>query len=542
MTARVDLKQLVVDRGVGAAARPQRRPSVRARFIVPAVILVGFVGVIGWSLRDSLLPTKPVTIVPVVVARAEVQQVGTTLFQAAGWVEPRPTAVMATALVEGVVGELLVVEGQAVEKGQPVAQLVDDEARMAAADAEATLKLRAAELESSRALLTSAQSQLEQPVHLQAALAESEAVLAKLETEINNLPFAIRAAQARSRLAKQDLDGKLSVAEAVPGRSIQRAQSEFESAAAAEEELVQRAPNLEIERDALHRKTEALKRQLQLRTEEHRKVVEAQGNVEIAAARFQQAELAVEAAKLRVNRMTVRAPISGRVLSLNAQPGRRLMGINAASERDASTVVSLYDPGVLQVRADVRLEDVAHVQPGQAARITSAALKAPLVGEVITATSLADIQKNTLQVKIAIVDPPAVIKPEMLVQVEFLAPQVAAGASPEGHDPLRMLVPKQLVIRSGEEVQVWVADLALSRARRANVVLGKAGTDALVEVSQGLTAMDKLIVVGREGLRDGDRIRIVGEDTSLGIDDGNNPVSAAESNSRSVAGGQRASP
>ena len=65
-------------------------------------------------------------VVPVHVARAEVQQAGTPLFKAAGWVEPRPTPILVAALASGVVERLLVVEDQAVETGQPVAELVAD--------------------------------------------------------------------------------------------------------------------------------------------------------------------------------------------------------------------------------------------------------------------------------------------------------------------------------------------------------------------------------------------------------------------------------
>ena len=75
---------------------------------------------IAWSARDSLRSSKPVTVVPVIVARAEVQQSGTPLFQAAGWVEPRPAPVMVTAMAEGVVDQMLVVAGQEVKAGQPL--------------------------------------------------------------------------------------------------------------------------------------------------------------------------------------------------------------------------------------------------------------------------------------------------------------------------------------------------------------------------------------------------------------------------------------
>ena len=76
-----------------------------------------------WSARDSFLPAQDVTVTPVIVSKAEIQQEGTPLFQAAGWVEPRPTPVIVSSLASGMVNEMLVVEGESVEKGQPLATL-----------------------------------------------------------------------------------------------------------------------------------------------------------------------------------------------------------------------------------------------------------------------------------------------------------------------------------------------------------------------------------------------------------------------------------
>ena len=42
----------------------------------------------------------------------------------------------------------------------------------------------------------------------------------------------------------------------------------------------------------------------------------------------------------------------------------------------------------------------------------------------------------------------------------------------------------------------------------------------LVEVVSGLSSADKVIAAGREGLRDGERIRVTGEDESFGRDGG----------------------
>lgn len=517
MTAQIDLNELRVDR---TAERPRptvRRRPVLTRYVIPLSVLIGFAVVIGWSARDSLLPSKPVTVVPVIVARAEVQQTGTPLFQAAGWVEPRPTPVTVSALVEGVVEQLLVVQGQEVLAGQPVAKLMDADVRLALRDAEASVQLKEAEVGAAQAALTAARDQAEYPLALQVALAEAEASQAKTVTELRNLPFAIRAANSRLQLARQDREGKLAASEAVPGRSLQRAQSEFDLATAALEELHVRGSTLEAEAAAQGRKCDALRKQLELKLEENRRVAEADAALKVAHAKLRQAELVVEAAKLRLERMTVRAPMTGRVLAITTQPGRRVMGLAPASEHDAASILTLYDPQMLQVRADVRLEDVRQVQSGQPALIESAAITTPLAGEVLTITSLADIQKNTLQVKVAIRSPPALLKPEMLVQVTFLAPRKSGPKTAGSEDPLRLLVPRQLLESSEGGVRIWVADGARRVARRQAVKLGRAGTEELIEVVAGLTATDKLIAGGREGLDEGSRIKVTGDDATLGL-------------------------
>jgi HlyD family secretion protein len=176
----------------------------------------------------------------------------------------------------------------------------------------------------------------------------------------------------------------------------------------------------------------------------------------------------------------------------------------------------MYDPQMLQIRVDVRLEDVPQVQLGQKARIETASAPDGLDGEVISVTSVADIQKNTLQVKVAILNPPDVIRPEMLGQVMFLAPELK-GKQEESEDRLRLLVPRQLVSGGEGASKVWVADQRARLAKHRTITLGRAGTEDLVEVTDGLTPTDKLISGGREGLRENERIRIASEDSTLGL-------------------------
>ena len=516
MPNQVDLQALAVDRSSRGGANVKRPRKLLLRYGLPAGLIIGFLALLGWSLREHLLPATAVTVVPVIATRSDVQAADTPLFQAAGWVEPRPTPVVVTSLVEGVVERLTVIEGQSVVAGEPVAYLIDADARLALRQAEADLALRRAELSGVEANLVAARQLLAEPIPRMAELAEAEAQLSKVQTDLARLPSQIEAAEARRAQAGQEVETKTAAKDAVPAILLQRAQSELKVASAQLSEFSRQTEALKREQAALVKRRDVIQRQLELKIDEQRAAAEAESRVAAANAQIEQALAAREVAKLRLERSVIRAPMAGKILALVARPGAKLMGLAPAAMADASTVVTMYDPASLQVRADVRLEDLPQVLVGQSVQIETSAVNGPLAGKVITATSLADIQKNTLQIKVAIDDPPPVIKPDMLVQVTFLAPPRPAGASGNAEPALRIAAPLELIEGTGDEAHAWVADLTEGVARRRKVTLGRPFSRDLVEVTRGLAIGDRLIVGGRESLTDGERIRITREDSSLG--------------------------
>ncbi len=520
--SRVDLSQLAVRRHAGAetstACSPPRRSHLLTRYVLPAVLLLGFLGLVGWSARESLLPARKVTVMPVLVARTEVQQAGTPLFQAAGWVEPRPTPIVVTALAEGVVERLLVVEDQEVEAGEPVAYLIDADAKLALEGTEAELALREADLARAQAALEAAGKRVDHPVHLEAPLTEAEAALAKAEKELGVLPALLAAAWAKERFARLDFEGKTAAGGALPQRQIDRAQSELETATAAIQELETRRERLQKEVAALSERRDTLRRRLELMIDEHGALSAAEAEVRAAEALVRQAQNAVDTARLRLERMVVRAPCDGRVLRLVAAPGTRVSGSSFPAQPGASTVVTLYDPQRLQLRTDVPLDQVPRVQVGQPVKIETESVPEGLEGEVLFKTAFTDLQKNTLDVKVAIKNPPADLKPDMLARVTFLAVP-KPGADKEPTEKLRMLVPAALIEQGEGGSRVWVADQAASRARARTVKVGQpTGKGDLVEILDGLSETDKLIVGGREGLEDGERIAVSAEDATQGVE------------------------
>jgi RND family efflux transporter MFP subunit len=511
----VDLSQLAIDRTGNADANATRRPRrhLLARYVLPSAVLLGAAGLMAWAGQDVLFPPQPVTVIPVVTTQSEVQNEGTPLFKAAGWIEPRPTPVRVAALAPGVVDKLLVVEDQPVKAGETIAELVREDAQLVFEQAEADLSLREAELQAAQATLTAAETRYNQPVHLEAALAEADAELATVQTQLVNLPFEQQRAEADLAYARSNFEGKTSAGEAVTQRVVDEARRQLQSAQALADELHGRTESLSKQKDALARRRDALKKTLELRTEELQARDEAKAEVAAAQARIHQAQVAMAEAKLQLDRMTVRSTVDGRVLHLVARPGSRLVtGRGNDEAHDGSTVVTLYQPNMLQVRVDVRFEDLPRIQLGQPVTIGTPALSSPLEGQVLSLGSEADTQKNTLEVKVAITDPSPVLKPEMLVEVTFLA-MASPERSAEPSDRLRLLIPQQLVQREADKSFVWIADQSAGIAVRTTIELGSVANDGLVEVTEGLNAASRLIATGHENLRNRQRIQVTGENS-----------------------------
>ncbi len=515
-TQQLDLQAFAADRRSKGSGIPTNRRSRWVKLIMLGFFLIVIVASMGYLNESQLFPPRPVTVVPVFTTRSEMQQVGTVQFQAAGWIEPRPSLVNVAAMLEGVIAELLVVEGQDVVQDETIARLVDTDALLALRQARANLQLREAELGSRDAEWKAAKLRFENPVHLQATFAEAQSMLAKTETELAKLPFQIQIAESQLRFANESLEGKEASQGAISARALSQARNDRLSASATLQELEQRKPRLGTEITALRSRTEALSRQLKLLIDETQQLEDSHSRRSAAAAKVSEAEIAVELAELRLSRTEVKAPMAGRILRVLTQPGSRVMGLEVTGTQSSSTVASMYDPKKLQVRVDVRLEDFSKVQPGQTVRIETASLRQPILGTVLLPTSSANIQKNTLEVKVAIDEPPPGIRPEMLVSASFVAVATESEAGTPVSEQLRIFVPRELIQSAADGSFLWIVD-ATSRAARRSVQLGKSNAEGMTEITDGLAPTDRLIASGIDSLKDSARVVIRGEHETLGV-------------------------
>ncbi len=501
---------------------PPPRFRWTTRVVLPGGMLLLAAGLLLVSARDALAPAVEVRVVPVVVrSAAPVDDAGPTI-EAPGWIEPDPYPISVTALADGIVKEVLVLEGQSVAAGEVVARLVDADARLSLERAEADVGTAEAQLKAAEAAVVAAQRTWDHPVELTRKIATAEALFAERRAELDRWPAELETEKARlveleadcarlTRLREQSLASDIESIRATQRCAAQRG---------IVDSITKRRPILEAQVRQMEAELEAARENLRLRIPETRALADARAERERAAAALRRAQTARDEARLRLERMEIRAPVAGIVMNRLVEPGSKVV-LNTDQPR-STHVARLYDPARLQVRVDVPLADAGSVGVGQGAEVIASVLpERAFHGRATRVVHEADIQKNTIQVKVAVEDPAPQLKPEMLVRVR-LFPHFGddpAGAGPPaqtGEGSLWPTVPRVLVHGEGADAFVWLADQAANRAERRRVVAVAARSGDAVVVREGLRAGDRLIVEPSAGLRDGQRIRIAGEVSSEG--------------------------
>lgn len=552
-------------RAVVRTGEPARDAPRRSRVSVVAPWAVGVViaGLLGWSAWPTLRPAREVRVVQAVfdlsAGGAEDAQApgrgdgegaagrtggvpdGPTV-QAAGWLEPEPYYTAVSALADGIIERIEVLEGEGVEAGAVVARLVSRDSELRLARAEAALLAAEAEL-------AAAQTEWDEPTARVRAVEVTEAELADARAARAQLPLLVRA----ERAVLEQLEEELARAEAslAQGAStdlqvlILRRRTEAQRAGV--EALEARGPMLEARERAARAEAEAARRDGELRVAEARRLASARASV--AAARAAREEAALE-----LERMVIRAPITGVVKRRLKSPGDK--AVRMMDDPHSAHIVHLYDPARLQARVDVPLADASHVYVGQRCEVVVEILPdTTFAGEVSRITNEADLQKNTLQIKVRVLDPSPLLKPEMLTRVKFVGddgggaggagaargledvldagrhmvgpgvgrhsgarPGVGgpgAGGLSVGVTAQRVVVPAGALIEGGSGARVWAvrdrrSGRGVVRAVAVEVVSREPGWVAV----RGALGPGELLAIDAAGLRDGEPVRFRSADAS----------------------------
>lgn len=491
-------------------------PSARRRWwrqALPLGIAVGTVIVLGIAGRSALRSAVDVDVVPVLIEAAEVsvdpQATSGPPVQAAGWIEAEPYSVTVSALAEGVVREVLALEGAVVNEGDVMARLIDDDARLALRRREAEVAMRRADVAAAEAHHQSALANVENPVELErdvavarSAAASASAAIAAADADVKE-QVALHAELEDEYRRNVTLREQNIIAEA----TLLRMKLRLDAQAAAVESAKSKVDVAKKEAARAAAEVDAAERHLHLQVALKQEVGVSRAAVEGAKAALLEAEAAMEDAALRLDRMTLRAPMSGVVLARFVEPGRHLS--SDAAEPHSMAAFRLYDPSRLQARVDVPLAEAGRVSVGQSATVeTEAAPGRTFRAEVVRIVHEANLQRNTVQFKLHLLETDPVLKPDMLVRV-----RIGGSSTPSTGDAAteRLFVPVAALDGvDGSSAAVWAVDATHDTASRRAVTLGESRGEAWVEVVSGLRAGDRIIVSDRSGLSDGDRIRVAG--------------------------------
>ncbi len=229
----------------------------------------------------------------------------------------------------------------------------------------------------------------------------------------------------------------------------------------------------------------------------------AQTRLEVVAAQANAARAQAALAQANLENTRVRAPFSGTVLRRDAEVGEIVAPSSAGGGLTRTAIVTMADLTTLEVEVDVNEAYIAQVRNGQKARITLDAYPdTSFSGRVRQVVPTADRQKATLLAKVSILDRDPRILPEMGAKVVFEAHDAIAQAAPR-----RVFVPQGALLRADGQSAVWVVEGG--KVRRQNVDVGPQRGDR-IEVRQGLSGGESLVLEAPAGLKNGSKVKFSG--------------------------------
>ena len=215
-------------------------------------------------------------------------------------------------------------------------------------------------------------------------------------------------------------------------------------------------------------------------------LLQTQSQAEAAAAR----QAALES---RLERTVIRAPLSGVFDEKTMEVGEMVM-----PGARIGRVVATHQ---LKVSAGIPERFAAELKRGAQARVTFDIFPGrELVGTVSFVGSTVDAENRTFPVEIVLDNPRRLIKPQMVASVQVMRARL------EGV----IVVPQDVVLRTEAGYQVFVVvdrdGQPVTEARP--VTLGPSYGNRVV-ITEGLTAGDRLVIVGQRLVDPGSRVRIV---------------------------------
>lgn len=444
-----DLSKLRIDKALKA-----RRDERSAWPWILAVLLLLVCGGGAWQwIRASAVPT--VETIRVRVPDGMVTDAQLVKLNATGYVMAAHKIELASKVV-GRVAWVGVEMGDKVKPGQVLVRLEDDE-----------YKARVAQQ--------------------QGLLDNAKAVLAQLEA--GSRPQEIAAAKAKVDQAQAELTNAQVSLKRLQGLESTRAISR-QQVDDAEASVREKAAEADWQRQQY----------------ELARVGNRQEQIDAQRATVRQLEGSLAMAMLDLTNTVIRSPIAATVLQRNVEVGEFVTTGFVGDRGAKGYVLSIADLNDLRVELDISQNDFSKVSAHQPCWIvTDAYPDKKYQGVVDLISPEANRQKATIEVRVKVLNPDDLLKPDMNATVSFLSPEAltasqAATTRPAGERPA-IRVPATAV-RNGA---VFVVEDGKAVKRAVGVEKGD-GTGE-VTVLKGLIGGEDLIVNPPDSLQDGAKVK-----------------------------------
>ena len=357
------VKSLKLSANSGSPPRSTRLPWVLCVLLLITTVAFAARSFLGGSSKPAE-PEAP-------LASTQTAGSGAVVLENKGYIIPAHQ-IQVSPRIGGIVVDLLFEEGQHVKEGDVLARLKVDEYEPDVARARAGL-----------AMAEQRYQELSRNLGLEVRMAEAETA----ETQANQ----VNARQVYERLRK------LIASRAITNDEYQEAEAKVR---------------------ALDQRAEMLKIKVQLLKEGTR-----QDQIKAAAANIDQAQADLDKALQRLDWCTVKAPISGTILTKKAEKGNI---VNPTAFNVSATLCEMADLSDLEVDLSIQERDVAQVYKGQECRVVSEAYpdRPPYKGVVSRLMPIADRAKGAIPVRVKVAVPKEeegiFLKPDMSVIVSFL--------------------------------------------------------------------------------------------------------------------------
>jgi multidrug efflux pump subunit AcrA (membrane-fusion protein) len=231
--------------------------------------------------------------------------------------------------------------------------------------------------------------------------------------------------------------------------------------------------------------------QYQSAQESYELVIEgaAEEDIKSIEAQVRQTKAALDMAKYQLKNTQITAPISGKVTSITVSTGEMVS--------PSIPLLSIIDVSSIFVKVGISEKDISKIKEGQKVNLEiDAFLEEKFQGEVVSKGVAVDQISKTLEVKIEILQPEVDIPVGVFARGDILVKT--------NQDAL--IIPSSALTRKKDGIYVYVVEEGI--ARQKEVVLGII-QDERVEILDGLSGEEEIVVLGNQELEDGLKVDVL---------------------------------